>query len=321
MVLGLIFLIIIFSFVLIKSADITVIALRRITRGASVFGITAVIIALGTSFPELFVGVTSALEKSPYLLLGVILGSNIANITLVGGLAALIEGRVEVRGEFLYRDVWVTFIASLIPIILALDGNLSRIDGIILVLVYLAYAISFFKHRFLEIGNQNIDGKFFLRFLRKVDHIESKKTKELGRLFVGIVLLLFSADMIVRFSLLLAGYLNISVFIIGLFMLGIGTALPEFAFSLRSIEDHQPSMFFGNILGSIIANSTLVVGIVCIINPIKIVSIDRYLIAAISFVVTYLTFYIFIRTKHRLDRWEALSLLILYILFVVVEFV
>lgn len=321
MVLGLIFLIIIFSFVLIKSADIAVIALRRITRGASVFGISAVLIALGTSFPELFVGVTSALEKSPNLSLGVILGSNIANIALIAGTAALIAGRVEVHGEFLHRDVWIAFIASLIPLVLALDGNLNTIDGIILILIYLAYAISFFKHRFLEIGNQDIDGKFFLRFLRKVNHIESKKTKEIGRLFVGIILLLFSADIIVRFSSLLADYLNISVFVIGLFILAIGTSLPEFAFSLRSLEDHQPSMFFGNLLGSIIANSTLIVGIVCIINPIKIVSIDHYLIAAISFVVTYLTFYFFIRTKHRLDRWEALSLLILYMLFVVVEFV
>jgi cation:H+ antiporter len=321
MVLGLIFLIIIFSFVLIKSADIAVIALRRITRGASVFGISAVLIALGTSFPELFVGVTSALEKSPNLSLGVILGSNIANIALIGGMAALIAGKVEVHGEFLHRDVWIAFIASLIPLVLALDGDLNKVDGIILVLIYLAYAISFFKHRFLEIGNQNIDGKFFLRFLRKVNHMESKKSKEFGRLFVGIVLLLFSADIIVRLSSLLAGYLNISVFVIGLFILAIGTSLPEFAFSLRSLEDNQPSMFFGNLLGSIIANSTLIVGIVSIINPIKIVSVDHYLIAVVAFIVTYLTFYFFIRTKHRLDRWEALSLLVLYILFVVVEFV
>lgn len=321
MVLGLIFLIIIFSFVLIKSADIAVIALRRITRGASVFGISAVLIALGTSFPELFVGVTSALEKSPNLSFGVILGSNIANIALIGGMAAFITGKVEVHGEFLHRDVWIAFIASLIPLVLALDGNLNEVDGIILILIYLAYAISFFKRRFLEIGNQNIDGKFFLRFIRKVNHMESKKTKEFGRLFVGIVLLLFSADIIVRFSSLLAGHLNISVFVIGLFILAIGTSLPEFAFSLRSLEDNQPSMFFGNLLGSIIANSTLIVGLVSIINPIKIIAIDHYLIAAAFFVVTYLTFYFFIRTKHRLDRWEALSLLLLYLVFVVVEFV
>ena len=321
MVLGLIILIIIFSFVLIKSADIAVIALRRITRGASVFGISAVLIALGTSFPELFVGVTSALEKSPNLSLGVILGSNIANIALIGGMAALIAGRVEVHGEFLHRDVWIAFIASLIPLVLALDGNLNTIDGIILILIYLAYAISFFKHRFLEIGNQDIDGKFFLKFFRKVNHMESKKSKEIGRLFVGIVLLLFSADIIVRFSSILADYLNIPVFVIGLFILAIGTSLPEFAFSLRSLEDHQPTMFFGNLLGSIIANSTLIVGLVSIINPIEIIAIDHYLIAAVSFLITFLIFYFFIRTKHRLDRWEALSLLILYLFFVVVEFV
>ena len=91
--------IILFSFVLIKSTDLVVVALRRIGKQTKtkVFALSAIILALGTSFPELFVGITSALEGAPNISLGDVTGSNIANIALVGALAALIAGRVRVH--------------------------------------------------------------------------------------------------------------------------------------------------------------------------------------------------------------------------------
>src|SRR3989304_1146803 len=105
----------------------------------------------------------------------------------------------------------------------------------------------------------------------------------------------------------------------GLVIVAVRTSLPEFAFSLRSIEDHEPAMFFGNLLGSTIANSTLIIGIASIIHPIEIAEVSQYIIAVLAFIVIFITFWIFIRSKHRLDRWEAMILLLLYIIFVIVE--
>ena len=161
---------------------------------------------------------------------------------------------------------------------------------------------------------------FFYRFFRKVRNIESIKSRELGRFFLGISLLLFSADAIVKLSKSLAVYANIDVFIIGLIILAIGTSLPEFAFSLRSLEDDQPSMFLGNILGSVIANSTLIVGISVFIFPLENIVFSEYLVAVITFTITFIVFWFFIKTKHMLMRWEAGFLILIYVTFLVLEF-
>lgn len=322
MVPGLIFLIIILSLVLMKSADVVVVSIRRIAKEThtQVFALSAIILALATSFPELFVGITSAIEGASNLSLGVVLGSNIANIALVGGLTAFFVGKVHVYGEYMRRDVWIAFLAGILPIILASDGILNRIDGLILLTIYFAYSTGFFKKRYIEIGKEQQEEGFVYRFMRRFNHIDSAKSREFGKLFLGIAVMLFSADSIVKLSKLLAIEANIPLFLVGLFILAAGTSLPEFAFSLRSLEDHEPSMFFGNLLGSVIANSTLIVGVVSLIRPIEIFAFNEYLVASIFFVILFIIFIIFIRTKHRLDRWEAAVLLLLYSLFLFIEF-
>ncbi len=322
MVPGLILLLVLFSFILVKSADMAIIALRRIAKQTKtgIFALSAVILAVGTSFPELFVAITSAIEKEPSITLGVIVGSNIANISLVAGLTAFVVGKVQVHGDFLKRDALMALIAGVLPLLLVLDGELGRVDGCILLAIYGAYATGFFRGRFLEIAEEHKKESFYYRFLRKVNHVSGARTKEFGKLFVGVALLLFSADVIVKLSTQLALAAGIEVFVIGLVLIAAGTSLPELAFSLRSLEDHQPSMFFGNLLGSIIANSTLVVGTAAIIYPIKMVVGNEYIIAVASFLVIFLSFWYFIRSKHRLDRWEAGVLLGLYLLFLLMAF-
>jgi len=151
MVIALIFLIIIFSLVLIKSADQVVVAIRRIAKEthAGIFAVSSIILAVSTSFPELFVGVTSALEGESDLALGVVLGSNIANIALIGAAAAFIVGHVNINKDYIREDLFFAFLAGILPFgLLVLDRNLTRIDGLILVSTYLAYATGFFKHRY-----------------------------------------------------------------------------------------------------------------------------------------------------------------------------
>lgn len=323
MILALILLLFFFTFILIKSADHVVVALRHIAKlsHARIFVISAILLALGTSFPELFVSTTSALEGVSTLSLGVVVGSNIANISLIAGFAALVTGRVFVHGEFLKRDVWISLAAGILPILLILDKSLSRVDGLILLTAYAAYATSFFKIRFREIAEFHLSEVFFHRLFRKVTHIKTTLTREYGRLFASLAVILLSADMIVKLSKNLAEAVGIPLFLIGLILLAIGTSLPELVFSLRLLTDKEPSMFFGNLLGSTIANSTLIVGLAAVINPVVIAAFDDYVISAVSFVVVYLTFWFFIRSKFRLERWEAGILIIFYLVFIAFEFV
>lgn len=316
---GLIFVIILFSFLLIKATDLVIIAIRRISKQTQtkVFALSAVILALGTSFPELFVGITSSLEGAPSISLGNITGSNIANIALIGSLAALIAGRVRVSGEYMKREIWVALIASVIPLVLMVDGGLNRVDGLILLAVYLANATSFFRTRYVQIGREQQEDRFVHRFLRQFNHIDANKRREFGKLFVGIALMLFSADIIVKVAVYLASTIQMPEFVVGLVVVAVGTSLPEFAFSLRSLKEREPAMFFGNLLGSTIANSTLIMGLVALIKPIELIAVSEYFIAVVAFILTFLTFWYFIRTKHRLDRWEAGVLLLMYVTFVI----
>lgn len=317
-------LIIFLSIILIKSADEVIISIRRIASrsGTGMYAISALILALGTSLPELFVGITSSLEGISNLSLGVVIGSNISNISLVGAFSALIAGSAKISNDYLKRDVAIALVAGVAPILLVLDGQLSRVDGLVLLSVYGVYASGLFKERFAEIARSdrpNID--VFHSVMRKLTHFDGRGTRDYARLFLGITFLLFSADMIVRISKSLALSLNIPILVVGLLILAVGTSLPELAFSIRSLEGHTPSMFYGNLLGSTIVNSTLILGIVGLISPIKIEAFGDYAIAVAMFIVSFCAFWFFVRTKHRLDRWEAAILLLFYALFVAAEFI
>lgn len=324
MVIVSVLILILFSGLLIKSADIVAAALKRLGREThtKTFVLSAILLALATSFPELSVGITSALQGTPQLSLGNVLGANLANIAVVVGVSTILARSVNVYGEIVKRDVAFAFIAGLLPIVLVIDRQLSRVDGLILLSSYGAYAASFFKGRFLEIASvhKRKQEGFAYRFLRRLNDDGGKLSRDLGRLFLGIALLLFSADVIVRAAISFSAQVGIPVFLVGLVVLSLGTTLPELAFSIRSLEKHQSSMFFGNILGSIIANSTVVIGLAATIHPITVKSFNDYLIAVIAFLLIFGAFWLFIRTKKRLDMWEAGVLLVLYVVFVIVEF-
>lgn len=313
------FLILVFSFLLIKATDIVLVNLKSLSAKSRVgaFAITGLLAALGTSLPELFVGITSIFRGTPNLSLGTVIGSNIANLSLIIGGAALFGGSVAVRGEFLKTDVFYAFLAGAAPMLLLIDKTLSRIDGLILLAIYGFYQVVVFTERHQTAGVDEEDG-FVQRLLRKLNHRGTRR--ELGWVFLGLALLLFSADMLVRVAVQMALILDVPVLLVGLILVAIGTSLPELAFSTKAIREHQPQMVFGNLLGSIVANATLVLGLVSLISPIRVGAFTEYLLATMAFVVVFGAFYFFTRTKHRLERWEGVVLIGLYLIFVLSEF-
>jgi len=311
-----------FSLLLIKATEILTDSLQHLSQITKVgkFAITSMLLAFATSVPELVVGITAALEGRPNMALGVVLGSNIADITLVIGGAALIGGSFSVAGEFLRIDIFSVFLAGVLPLMLLLDGQLSRVDGIILLLVYGIYNFGLLQGRVR--GHERHRGG--AKMLRKM--LTGTTRKQLNRwlawLFLGAAMLMFSADMIVKIGTALAGGLKVPVFMIGLFLVAIGTSLPELSFEIRAIRRKQIGMALGDLFGSVVANSTLVLGIVSLINPIRLVGgLDAYLLAAAAFGVMFLLFWYFVRTKKKLERWEGVVLLVAYVVFIIVEWV
>lgn len=320
MIIGYLILILFFSLLLIKATDILVVNLKSLAVRTKLgqFALSGLIMALATSMPELFVGITSAWHKQPNLSLGNIIGANIANLSLVIGGAALISGMVQVRGDFLKQDVFYAFLAGSAPMLLLFDKSLSRFDGIILLALFGFYQLMIFGHQ-KEKKMVEEESGFVHRLVRRLNHRGTKR--DLAWIFLGIAILLFSADILVRLATKMVMILGIPILLIGLIVVSIGTCLPELAFGIKAIKKRQSEMVFGNLLGSIVANGTLIIGLVALISPIKIQAFDEYLLATLAFVIIFGFFYFFTRTKHKLERWEGAFLLGFYLAFVLSEFI
>ncbi len=156
------------------------------------------------------------------------------------------------------------------------------------------------------------------RLIRKLKLRSGRR--HLGWLFLGAALLIFSADIIVRMAIKIAFSLQIPLFWVGLFLVAVGTSLPELSFELAAVRKRQTDMVMGDLLGSVVANSTLILGVVCLIVPIKVASLYIYLTATMFFLAIFAFFYVFVRTKRRLERWEAGVLVFLYFVFILAEF-
>ncbi|MDZ7586149.1 MAG: sodium:calcium antiporter [Patescibacteria group bacterium] len=307
-----------FSILLIKATEIVTDSLQELAEITKVgkFAITSLLLAFATSVPELVVGVTAALEGRPNLALGAVLGSNIADISLVIGGAALIGGSFSVAGEFLKMDIFSVFLAGVMPLMLLMDSQLSRVDGIILLFIYGMYNFGLLRKRV----DRSTGGHGGL--LRRMLMVGTRKklNRWLAWLFLGAAMLVFSADMIVKSGIILAKGLNLPVFMIGLFLVGVGTSLPELSFEIRAVRKKQIGMALGDLFGSVVANSTLILGIVSLIAPIKLTNgLNAYLLAAAAFGVMFLLFWQFVRTKKKLERWEGLVLILVYLGFVMME--
>jgi cation:H+ antiporter len=322
MVSGYLALLVIFAYLLIQATDHLVDELRDIARITKIgkFGLTAFLLAFATSLPELVVGIASAIEKRPILSLGNVLGSNIADVSLVMGGVAVVGGSFKVLGEFLKRDLFSTFLAGSLPLLLLVDGGLSRVDAVVLLAVYLWFTYIVLAEKTEEMAEFQETGTSLMHrvFLRlKQDGVK----RHYAWLIFWVVLLVFSADMLVRISSLFAGALGIPVILIGIFFVAVGTSLPEFAFELKAMRSEETAMVFGDLLGSVVANSTLVLGVTALIHPIFLDGgFQPYLLATVAFVVIFGLFWFFVSTKRILERWEGVLLLLVYVLFAILEF-
>lgn len=309
------------SVVLVKATEMVIKNLHglAVSFGVGVYGITALVLALSTSFPELSVGVTAAIRGDPQLSLGNVIGSNIANLSLILGGAAVLSGAVVAHGTFLREEVFHTFLAGALPLLLLIDGRLSRIDGLLLVGVYGVYAVTVLKEQRRALIHYHLrEEGLFKRLWYRIHHTHADRWGR--RLLLGVVLLIGAANLMVRVAEQIAILLHLPLLLIGLVVVAVGTSLPELSFEIIAIRRRESKMALGNILGSVVANSTLVLGLTALISPIVFHNgLQPYLLATIAFIIIFGLFWVFVHTKKALLRWEGLVLVVAYCLFVVIE--
>jgi cation:H+ antiporter len=237
------------------------------------FVIGFILIALATSIPELFVGISSALTQIPSLSLGNIIGSNIINLTLIIGVAALLGKKIKIEKEIEKKDLYYTSVIAI----------LTRI------------------------------GHF-----KKVSNGVAKKEVpiKLITFIISLIILLISANFVVEYSSLLIIDLALPPILIGLIIVSVGTTLPELSFEVYSILKGFSGMALGNLLGSVVVNSTLVLGITSIILPIQ-AYFPSFIIGTLFLLINLILFIIFAKTKKEISWKEGIILIILYVIFTI----
>ena len=249
--------------VLVWSADKFVDGAVGVARfcGMSTLLIGMVIVGFGTSAPEMVVSAISAMQDAPELALGNAYGSNIANIALILGVTAIISPVIVVR-KALKRDLPILLAVTALSVILVSDGSIGRFDGIVLLLVF-AGVMGFNiwnEIRQKSKAAETVEPEF-----------DSAEKPALGKsimwLIVGLLLLVSSSRALVWGAVEIARALGVSDLLIGLTIVAVGTSLPELASSIAAARKSEDDLAFGNIIGSNLFNTLLVVGIAASIAP------------------------------------------------------
>ncbi|NIT04189.1 hypothetical protein GTO10_04685 [Candidatus Saccharibacteria bacterium] len=265
-----------------------------------------ILMAIATSLPELVVGFLAALSGNPTLSLGNVVGSNIANMTLVLGLATLIAGGLRIQVQVRNQEIFYMDLIALVPLVMLIDGKLTRTEGLILLFFFALY-----------IYNLITQSREYHKAAR--DHRTKRSLiAELGLFVLGMLILLGSANFLVRSGEDLALGLGIPSILIGVFIVALATSLPELSSSITAARERKGAIVMGNILGSTVTNSTLVLGITALIHPITLERPDILITSAVALIVTLAAFTQFVRTGYRLSQIESLALVLGYTVYIIV---
>jgi len=296
--------------ILLKSGTSAVKVLVRIARFLkwSEFITAFLLMAFTTSLPEFFVALTSAFNKKTEIAFGNVMGSNIINLTWAVALPVMLAGSLKARSLIARRSSLYAVIIAVLPLFLILDGNLSRLDGFLLLFVVLLYIKNLLEQK--------------KRFAKPVNDAEKDWAatrgflKDLLIFFLAAAFLLLSAQAIVWAASQIASLAGVSLVFISILFVALGTTLPEVIFGLKSVFLNHKDMVLGNLMGSVAANVGLVLGLAVLIHPLKVADFSPYL-SGIAFTIAGVLFFsLFIRSERQITRGEGVFLILLYLAFV-----
>lgn len=264
-----------------------------------------VIVGFGTSSPELVISLQAAFKGSPDITIGNVVGSNIANILLILGVGCVIA-TMEATKLSIIRDGTTMIAASLLFVLLAMDGALQWHDGLIFLVCLAAYMVwAYYTERVTERDVQS--------------SVEAPETetifKTLVILVAGFAALIVGAEVFLRGAISIAEAFGISQAVIGLTLVAVGTSLPELAATVMAAIKKETDLAIGNVIGSNIFNILCVLGLSSLVIELplqgRIVSIDQWVMLAVA-----VGLVIFMVLGRKVGRWKGLAMLITYCVYV-----
>jgi cation:H+ antiporter len=292
---------------------------RGAARLARSFGVSALVVGLtvvafGTSAPELVVSSVAAARGQTDVAVGNVVGSNIANIALILGLAALVTPlRVQMR--LITREMQFMLVASVLLPLLALDGTVSHRDAAMLLVGFGGYLLFVMRTAPSEPATANADYQDF-EAARGLAPSRMDRARDLALVTIGLGLLLLGAHLLVESAVFFARRAGISELAIGLTVVAVGTSVPELATSLIAAYRKQADIAVGNVVGSNIFNILAILGVAGLVRPLPLASsmfgFDLPVMIGLAIVLPVLS-----RTGMRIGRVEGGLLLLAYIAFTV----
>lgn len=305
---------------LIKGADFLVDGASGIAKKFHIpeiiIGLT--IVSIGTSMPELFVSITSAINGYEDMAIGNVIGSNLCNLLLILGLSATIMP-IIFKKETKFIEIPMCLGLTIIFTILCNVGNsISRIDAIILLVLFAAFIVYTIV---MAKKGEDFDG-ISDEEKEKVEQEGKKRKTSINIIYVllGIVALKFGGDFVVDNSEKLARMFNISEKIISLTIIAIGTSLPELVTSVTAAIKHDSDIAIGNIIGSNIFNILLIIGASAVISPIKYNPTYNLQLGILIVSTIVLCIFPYTDRKDEMTRSNGITYLMLYALYMAMLF-
>lgn len=293
-------------FLVIKGATTATVHAAKLAENfnLSKYTVGFIIVAVISILPETFIALHSALQGQSSFGLSVLFGSNIADLTIIFTILVLYGGRaLKVESKILKNHTTYPFIL-LIPIFLGLDGYFSRLEGVVLMIT---------------------GSIFYYIALRESTDATVPMSKKVNVLLVSLKLLfsmtilLLGAHFTVESASTLAFTLRVNPVLIGMLIVGLGTTMPELFFSLKSVLKRDDSLAIGDILGTVLADCTIVVGILALVNPFSFPQRIIYITGVFMIIAAFILFY-FMKTGKSISKKEAYFLLGFWLLFIFTEF-
>ena len=331
---GQIVLIILGFALLIKGADVLVSGAETIAKKFHIpeiiIGLT--IVSIGTSMPELFVSVQSAIEGHSDISIGNVIGSNICNLLLILGISAMVR-EIEFKRETRLIEIPITLVVTIAFYIVAnINGSISRIDSIILLILFglfMAYTIVMGKKGEKFDENDPLIEENPKQIAEKNEQIEKEKLEKDDKLrkrqdtkkiwisileiVLGIIVLKFGGDLVVHNAEKIALGLHISEKIISLTIIAIGTSLPELVTSVVAAFKGDSDIAIGNILGSCIFNILLIIGLSGVISPMNYDTSYNSQVILLGASTLLLALFPFIGKRNHMTRANGFIYFIIYI--------
>jgi cation:H+ antiporter len=264
-----------------------------------VIGLT--VVAFGTGSPEMIVSLEAALGGNSDLALGNIVGSNICNIALILGVAALARP-LHVRSALLQREVPVMVAVTLLLGVLLYDGNVGRVEGAVLTVGAVVYTVATYRA-----ARRDRDTEVAAEFAQELPAPEPSTARSAALVIAGFVGLLIGANVLVHGAVVIAQAMGMSQVVIGLTVIAIGTSLPELATSVVAALRNDADVAFGNVLGSNILNILLILGVVAMLQPISTAALRPLDLAVL--IGSAVAIYPLLWRGRILNRWEGALLL------------